>query len=101
MEPRLADAEFRARFRDGFTKERLLEPGRVYRFEIDLWSTSVVFNKGHRIRVHVTSSNAPALDPNPNTGERFRASESSRVAHNTIYMASRRPSHILLPVVWR
>ncbi len=97
----ICEGIIRARFREGFTKERLLEPGKVYRFEIDLWSTSIVFNKGHRIRVHVTSSNAPAFDPNPNTGERFRASESSRVAHNTIYMDSRRPSHILLPVVRR
>ncbi|MGQ9486571.1 MAG: CocE/NonD family hydrolase [Armatimonadota bacterium] len=95
----VCEGTLRARFREGFTKEKLMEPGRVYRFEIDLWSTSIVFNKGHRIRVHVTSSNAPAFDPNPNTGEPFRASERTRPAHNTIYMDARRASHILLPVV--
>ena len=95
----ICEGILRARFREGFSKEKLMQPGTPYRFEIDLWSTSIVFNRGHRIRVHITSSNAPAFDPNPNTGEPFRASERSRPAHNTIYMDAKRPSHILLPVV--
>lgn len=97
----ICEGILRARFREGFSREKLLQPGTPYRFEIDLWSTSIVFNKGHRIRVHITSSNAPAFDPNPNTGEPFRASERTRPAHNTIYMDTKRPSHILLPVVQR
>ena len=47
---------------------RPLTPGKVYRFEIDLVGTSVAFLKGHRIRVHVTSSHFPQFDRNPNTG---------------------------------
>lgn len=97
----ICEGILRARFREGFAKEKPMEPGKVYRFEIDLWSTSIVFNRGHRIRVHVTSSNAPAFDPNPNTGEPFRASERTRPANNTIYMDAQRASHVLLPVVQR
>lgn len=97
----ICEGILRARFREGFSKEKLMKPGTPYRFEIDLRSTSIVFNKGHRIRVLITSSNAPAFDPNPNTGEPFRASERTRPAHNTIYMDAKRPSHILLPVVRR
>ena len=34
--------------------------------EIDLWSTSIVFLAGHRLRVHVTSSSFPRWDRNLN-----------------------------------
>lgn len=91
----------RSRFREGFEKERLLKPGKPYRFDIDLWSTSIVFNKGHRLRVQVTSSDAPGRDPNPNTGAPFRADNRTRVATNTIYVDAARPSRIVLPVVGR
>lgn len=89
----------RARFREGFSKEQWMQPSKIYRFEIDLWSTSIVFNKGHRIRLLVTSSNAPAFDPNPNTGEPFYPEDKTRVARNTIHMSPDHPSQILLPVV--
>ncbi len=91
----------RARFHEGFDKERLLTPGKPYRFVIDLWSTSIVFNKGHRLRVQVTSSDAPGWDPNPNTGAPFRANSETKVATNTVYVDARRPSRIVLPVVAR
>lgn len=38
-------------------KARLMEPGPVYQFEIDLIATSVVFEAAHHIRVEVSSSN--------------------------------------------
>jgi predicted acyl esterase len=91
----------RARFREGFEREKRLTPGKPYRFVIDLWSTSIVFNKGHRLRVQVTSSDAPGWDPNPNTGAGFRADRRIRVATNTLYVDARRPSRIVLPVVNR
>ena len=43
----------------------------VYATNVSLWSTSYVFAAGHRVRVHVTSSNAPRFAPNPNTGASF------------------------------
>lgn len=94
----ICDGRLRARFRESFTQEKLLKPGDVYEFDLDLWSTSIIFNQGHRLRVHVTSSSAPGFDPNPNTGEAFRHSAATRVARNTIYCDVARPSHVLLPV---
>jgi putative CocE/NonD family hydrolase len=94
----ICEGQLRARFRESFSQEKPLKPGQVYRFEIDLWSTSVIFNKGHRLRVLVTSSSAPGSDPNPNTGEPFRASDRTQTARNTIYCDGRHPSHILLPI---
>lgn len=94
----LCEGAIRARFRDGTAKEKLLEPGQVFPLEVDLWSTSVIFNTGHRLRLQITSSSAPGLDPNPNTGAPFRANGETRKANVKVYMDSGHPSHLLLPV---
>ena len=95
----ICEGQLRARFREGFTKEKLMKPGEIYAFDIDLWSTSIIVNTGHRLRVQVTSSSSPGCDPNPNTGEPFRSSDRTQVARNTIYLDRAHPSHILVPVV--
>ena len=48
-----------------------MEPGQVYAITIEMQPTSLVFKKGHRIRVDVTSSDFPHFDRNPNTGHEF------------------------------
>jgi len=93
------DSALRARFREGFDREVFMKKGEVYKFKIDLWSTSLIFNKGHRIAVHISSSNDPRFDPNPNTGKPMRADGETRVATNTIHHSLAHPSRILLPVV--
>ena len=74
----VTDGILRARFRKSFEKEEFLKPGETSELTVDLWSTSLVFNKGHRIRVLITSSNSPRFDPNPNTGHEFRADKTRR-----------------------
>ncbi len=105
------DGILRMRFHNGFTKEELLEPGRVYEAEIDLWSTSWVFRKGHSIRLDVSSSNYPRFETNPNTGEVFPLSvmpddpfkpnpnRPTVKANNTVYCGGARLSRVVLPVV--
>jgi uncharacterized protein len=93
------DSAIRARFREGFDHEVFMKKGEVYKFTIDLWSTSIIFNKGHRIAIHVTSSNDPRFDPNPNTGKPLRADDETRVATNTIHHDRNYPSRVLLPIV--
>jgi predicted acyl esterase len=95
------DGIIRARHRHSMEKSELMEPGRIYEFEIDLWSTALVFSPGHRIRVAISSSNSPRFEPNPNTGLLPGADGKTEVATNTIYMDSEHPSHILLPVAGR
>ena len=90
----VTDGILRARFRDSFERPELLQPGQIYELTVDLWSTSLVLNKGHRIRVAVSSSNAPRFEPNPNTG----GTDAPRVATNTLHLSSEHPSHILLPI---
>ena len=94
----VTDGILRTRFRESFQDEKFLEPGKVYEISVDLWSTSLIFNKGHKIRVAVTSSNSPRFDPNPNTGHGFRADKEARVATNTIYFSGKHPSRIILPI---
>ncbi|HJT77205.1 MAG TPA: CocE/NonD family hydrolase [Gemmataceae bacterium] len=95
----VTDGIRRARYRRSFEREDFLEPGKVYELSVDLWSTSLVFNKGHRIRVDVSSSNAPRFEPNPNTGHAFRADKETRVATNTVHCSRGQASHVLLPIV--
>jgi putative CocE/NonD family hydrolase len=95
----IAEGILRARFRNGLDKVQLLEPGEVYEFEIDMAGTANVFQKGHRIRIDITSSNFPQFDRNPNTGEPLGASGRTRVAKQTVHYGGARPSHVLLPVV--
>lgn len=94
----VTDGILRARFHKSFEKESFLEPGQVYELTVDLWSTSLVINKGHRIRVAVSSSNSPRFEANPNTGKPFRADTETRVAKNTLHLSAKHPSRILLPV---
>lgn len=94
----VTDGILRARFRESFEQERLLKPGEVVAVPVDLWSTSLIFNKGHRIRIAISSSNAPRFDPNPNTGHGFRSDKEQRVATNTLHICDEYPSQIVLPV---
>ena len=91
----------RARYRDSFEKPELMTPGEVYTFEVDLSATANVFKAGHRIRLHVTSSDFPGLGRNFNTGGINAAETVGIVAHNTIFHDASRPSHVLLPVIPR
>lgn len=94
----LTDGILRARYRKSFEQEDFLRPGEVYELSVDLWSTSIIFNRGHRIRVAVSSSNAPRFEPNPNTGGSFGDGQAPRTATNTIQLSKDHPSHVILPI---
>jgi len=91
----LRDGALRAACRESFSKPAPLEPGRIYQFNIDLGSTSIIFNKGHCIRVDISSSNAPRFAVHPNVwGE-----GAPQVATQTVYCGGERASAVILPVV--
>lgn len=95
---RICDGVVRARYRESVERETLMQPGEVYRFDIDMTATAHTFLPGHRIRVHVTSSDFPRYDRNLNTGEPFGTEISGHVAENTVYHDVERPSHVVLPI---
>ncbi|HQG49525.1 MAG TPA: CocE/NonD family hydrolase, partial [Sedimentisphaerales bacterium] len=92
------DGILRASHRNSMDESEPLEPGKIYEMEIDLWSTSLTVGPGHRIRVAVSSSNAPRFEPNLNTGKPSGTNGQTETATNTIYMNAKHPSHIVLPV---
>jgi putative CocE/NonD family hydrolase len=97
----LAEGVVRMRFRDSYDEPSLISPGEVYEIRIDLGNLSHVVLAGHRLRLHVTSSDFPRWDRNPNTGERLADATSVRKATQLVYHDASRPSAVLLPVVAR
>lgn len=96
----ITEGAIRARFRESVWGEpKLMEPGRVYEFRLDLQATSNVFRRGHCLRVQVTSSNFPLWDRNLNTGGHPGTDTGMCVAQQTIYHDRERPSCITLPVI--
>lgn len=95
----VGDSIVRGRYRETAARAVMLKPGQPYEFTIEMYPTSLVFQKGHRIRLDVSSSNFPRFDVNPNTGEGLNENRRTRVATNTIYLDAAHPSHIVLPVI--
>jgi putative CocE/NonD family hydrolase len=95
----LTEGILRTRYRDSQEKPSLMNPGQIYKLDIDLWSTSNVFLKGHVLRLEVSSSNFPRFDRNLNTGEAQADTQNFVPATNTIYHDSEHPSALVLPVV--
>ena len=89
----------RARHRNNLDHEELLEPGKPYEFTIEMYPTSLVFQRGHRIRLDVSSSNFPRFDVNPNTGEPLNQNRRWQIAENTIYTDAAHPSQLVLPII--
>ncbi len=69
------------------------------RIEIELWPTSSVFLKGHRMRLEVSSSNYPRFDRNPNTGRDIATESASQRAQQTVFHGRDFPSRLILPVI--
>jgi putative CocE/NonD family hydrolase len=97
----LTEGILRARYRNSTSAPEPIVPGKVYEYKIDLWSTSNVFLKGHKIRLEVSSSNFPRFDRNLNNGKDAGLSAAFDKAGNTIYHDREHPSVLLLPVVPR
>ena len=95
----ILDSAVMARYRDGMDVPTPMEPGEVYEVTIDLWSTALVFDRGHRIAIHVTSSNSPRYEVHPNTFEPVGSYDDARVAHNKVHLSSDHPSRGILPIV--
>jgi putative CocE/NonD family hydrolase len=95
----LLEGVIRGRYWKSFKEQTLLTPNKVYEFYVDLWSTSNVFLKGHRIRIEVSSSNFPKYDRNPNTGHKFGEDSEILIAHQKVLHQADRASYVSLPMI--
>ena len=71
---------------------RLIQPGEIYKYEIEIWSTSNRFMKDHRIRVELACADSPPLD----FGGHYYG---LKVGNDTIYHEEGHASHIVLPLI--
>ena len=97
------DAPIRTRYRNGRMPDdvKMMTPNAPEALTLELWSTAITFEKGHRIALHVTSSNSPRFEVNPNTGEPDGVHvQKPRVAVNSVYMDASHPSAVVLPVIY-
>ena len=67
--------------------------------KIALWPTSMVFLRGHRIRLEVSSSNYPRFDRNPNTGGFIPGERRTVRARQRVFHTAEYPSRIILPLI--
>ena len=71
-----------------------LKPGEIVKVEVEIWPTSMVFKKGHRIRLDV--------QPRDGLGSshymHYHADYNSG-ATNTVYAGGDKASYLLLPVI--
>ena len=95
----LSDGIIRARVRESQSEPKLITPGKIYEFNIDMWSTSNLFKAGHQIRLEVSSSNFPRFDRNPNTGHELFVDAEMRPALQTVMHERGFASFLTLPVI--
>lgn len=101
-EAMVLDGGIRTRYRNGRRSQdvRPMEPREPTELLVDLWHTGITIEKGHKLAVHITSSNDPRFDVNRNNGE-GPGSETmkARIATNRVFHDSRHPSALLVPVL--
>jgi putative CocE/NonD family hydrolase len=95
----IGDSIVRARYRESLKTAKMLEADRPVEFTIEMYPTSLVFRRGHRIRLDISSSNFPRFDVNPNTGEPLNQNRRWRIADNTLYHDGQHLSRVILPII--
>ena len=95
----ICDGILRMRNRNGTDHWEFMQQGEIYEIEVDMWSTSYIWNTGHKIRVAVSSSNYPRFLANPNTQDSVYKNQTYNIANNTLFIDSEHPSCIILPEI--
>src|SRR5262249_32660327 len=111
----LMDYPLRARYRAGFDKQALLIPAEapelaekgaaaapeIAKLTWHIGWTSIIFNKGHRVRVTIASTGYPLYEPNSQTGgpQTIDWMKDAIPATNTIWHDQAHPSRLLVPLI--
>ena len=76
-------------------KQRLwLKPGEIVECQVEIWPTSIVIAKGHRLRVDIQPRDGVGSAPYTHYYADYNLQ-----ARNTIHSSKDMPSYVLLPVV--
>ncbi|MGA2664850.1 MAG: CocE/NonD family hydrolase [Nitrososphaerales archaeon] len=98
---RLNHGILRLRYREGFEKAVPVTPGAVMEITVDMAATGQRFQKGHRVRLDVTSSAFPVYSPNLNTGEGIWDEAKPVRATQKVFHSDRYPSRLIVQEVRR
>ncbi len=93
----ICDGILRMRDRNGSDHWEFMNPGTIYCVDVDLMSSSYMWDAGHCIRVAVSSSNSPRFLANPNTADGIARNTTSVVADNSLFVDAAHPSRLVLP----
>ena len=99
----LQEGIMRARYRDSLAHPKLLSPGKVYEFKIELGPVGARVGAGSRLRLDIASSDFPQWDRNLNTGAKPLTDGplDSTPATQTVLHNRSHPTRVSLPVLRR
>src|SRR3546814_7754002 len=93
----IGDTMLRARCRDSYTQPGLMQAGQVYTLKPTPITTSIRFDKGHRIRAEVTNSNFPKFPRNLTTGCPHETASQAVVADTHVQPSAHAASYTEMP----
>jgi putative CocE/NonD family hydrolase len=89
---------------DGILRRDYPQPARSAaptEIAVEVSPTAMLFRRGHRMRVEISSSNYPRFDRNPNTGGDIATEKTPIAATQSVFHGPAAPSRIILPVIPR
>lgn len=98
----LTSDAMRARYRDSLTKEKLVKPGEINRYEFNAFQFfSRRIGKGSRLRLILSCPNTIQLEKNYNSGGVVaeESGKDARTAHVTVYHDASHASSLEIPVL--
>ena len=95
----LAMGHQRLRYHAGFDAERPITPGEMVRVRFALTYVGHRVAAGHELRLLVSGSNFPLLDPNPHSAGPVAEASAMQCAVQTVFHDATRPSRLLVPVL--
>jgi putative CocE/NonD family hydrolase len=95
----LCNGIIRVTYRDGLEERKLIEPSRIYEYRFALRPICNCFQKGHRIRIEVTSSDMDRYARNQNVADAPGTTANVAIAEQTIHHGGAMLSRLELPVI--
>jgi putative CocE/NonD family hydrolase len=74
-------------------RRQWLKPGEIVKVDVEVWPTSMVFKKGHRIRVDIQARDGVGSAPYTHYSADYNDGD------NTIYAGGDKESYLLLPII--
>ncbi|MCX7958060.1 MAG: CocE/NonD family hydrolase [Deltaproteobacteria bacterium] len=93
----IMDGAQRIAARNSREELNFVNPGEIVEVVVDLWSTSIILNKGHKLRMTVSSSNYPRFEKNYNDGSSYGQVGAQLPVNVKLYHNQKYRSYIELP----